>query len=74
MYRAAASRCSRWAVAMTLLGYERGESAATIPIRFKAELDRVKAAAPGAKVVYVDRLVTGTVVAGGAPRPSAMSA
>jgi len=30
-----------WAVAMTLLGYERGESAATIPIRFKAELDRL---------------------------------
>jgi len=30
-----------WAVAMTLLGYERGESAATMPIRFKAELDRL---------------------------------
>jgi alkylation response protein AidB-like acyl-CoA dehydrogenase len=30
-----------WAVAMTLLGFERGESAATIPIRFQAELDRL---------------------------------
>jgi len=30
-----------WAVAMTLLGYERGESAATMPIRFKGELDRL---------------------------------
>src|SRR3954452_20972266 len=28
-----------WAVAMTLLGYERGESAATIPIRLNGELD-----------------------------------
>ena len=30
-----------WAVAMTLLGYERGESAAVQPIRFKADLDRL---------------------------------
>ena len=30
-----------WAVAMTLLGYERGEAAATMPIRFKGELDRL---------------------------------
>src|SRR4029079_7371551 len=30
-----------WAVAMTLLGYERGEAAATMPIRFQAELDRL---------------------------------
>jgi alkylation response protein AidB-like acyl-CoA dehydrogenase len=30
-----------WAVAMTLLGYERGEAAATFPIRFRAELDRL---------------------------------
>ena len=30
-----------WAVAMTLLGYERGEAAATLPIRFQAELDRL---------------------------------
>jgi alkylation response protein AidB-like acyl-CoA dehydrogenase len=30
-----------WAVAMTLLGYERGASAATSPIRFQAELDRL---------------------------------
>jgi alkylation response protein AidB-like acyl-CoA dehydrogenase len=34
-----------WAVAMTLLGYERGESAATMPIRFRAELDRLTAMA-----------------------------
>lgn len=30
-----------WAVAMTLLGYERGEAAATVPIRFRTELDRL---------------------------------
>jgi alkylation response protein AidB-like acyl-CoA dehydrogenase len=30
-----------WRVAMTLLGFERGESAATLPIRFQAELDRL---------------------------------
>jgi alkylation response protein AidB-like acyl-CoA dehydrogenase len=30
-----------WAVAMTLLGYERGEAAAVLPIRFKTELDRL---------------------------------
>jgi hypothetical protein len=30
-----------WAVAMTLLGYERGEAAATLPVRFQAELDRL---------------------------------
>ncbi|NQY57112.1 MAG: acyl-CoA dehydrogenase family protein [Ilumatobacteraceae bacterium] len=30
-----------WAVAMSLLGFERGEAAATGPIRFKAELDRL---------------------------------
>ncbi|MEO7397432.1 MAG: acyl-CoA dehydrogenase family protein, partial [Ilumatobacteraceae bacterium] len=34
-----------WAVAMTLLGYERGEAAATLPIRFQAELDRLFAMA-----------------------------
>jgi hypothetical protein len=34
-----------WAVAMTLLGYERGESAATMPIRFRSELDRLVALA-----------------------------
>jgi hypothetical protein len=32
-----------WAVAMTLLGYERGEAAATIPIEFRMELDRLLA-------------------------------
>ncbi len=30
-----------WAVAMTLLGYERGEAAATMPLRFKSEIDRL---------------------------------
>jgi hypothetical protein len=30
-----------WAVAMTLLGYERGEAAAVLPIRFRTELDRL---------------------------------
>ena len=30
-----------WGVAMTLLGYERGEAAATLPIAFRSELDRL---------------------------------
>ena len=30
-----------WAVAMTLLGYERGESAATMPIMFRHEVDKL---------------------------------
>jgi len=30
-----------WAVAMTLLGYERGEAAATMPLMFRAELDKL---------------------------------
>jgi alkylation response protein AidB-like acyl-CoA dehydrogenase len=30
-----------WRVAMTLLGFERGESAATIPIRFQSEVQRL---------------------------------
>jgi alkylation response protein AidB-like acyl-CoA dehydrogenase len=34
-----------WAVAMTLLGYERGEAAATMPVRFQSELDRLRALA-----------------------------
>jgi alkylation response protein AidB-like acyl-CoA dehydrogenase len=34
-----------WAVAMTLLGFERGEAAATLPIEFRAELDRLLALA-----------------------------
>ncbi len=34
-----------WAVAMTLLGYERGEAAATFPIQFRTELDRLLALA-----------------------------
>ena len=34
-----------WRVAMTLLGFERGETAATMPIRFQAELDRLLALA-----------------------------
>src|SRR5262249_34860393 len=32
-----------WAVAMTLLAYERGEAAATFPIMFRTELDRLVA-------------------------------
>jgi len=34
-----------WAVAMTLLGYERGESAATTPISYRTEFDRLLALA-----------------------------
>ncbi len=34
-----------WAVAMTLLGFERGEAAATTPLRFEAELERLVALA-----------------------------
>jgi alkylation response protein AidB-like acyl-CoA dehydrogenase len=34
-----------WTVAMTLLGYERGEAAATFPIAFRIELDRLFALA-----------------------------
>jgi alkylation response protein AidB-like acyl-CoA dehydrogenase len=34
-----------WAVAMTLLGFERGAAAATLPIEFRAELDRLLALA-----------------------------
>ncbi|HUQ39944.1 MAG TPA: acyl-CoA dehydrogenase, partial [Acidimicrobiales bacterium] len=34
-----------WGVAMTLLGYERGEAAAVVPIRFRTELDRLIAMA-----------------------------
>ena len=30
-----------WGVAMTLLGYERGEAAATVPVRYRDELDRL---------------------------------
>ncbi len=30
-----------WAVAMTLLSYERGEAAATTPVAFKTEIDRL---------------------------------
>jgi alkylation response protein AidB-like acyl-CoA dehydrogenase len=30
-----------WAVAMTLLGFERGDAAATLPMEFQAELDRL---------------------------------
>ncbi len=34
-----------WGVAMTLLGYERGEAAAVVPVRFRNELDRLMAMA-----------------------------
>ena len=34
-----------WAVAMTLLGFERGEAAATTPVAFRGELDRLVALA-----------------------------
>ena len=34
-----------WGVAMTLLGFERGEAAASLPIRFRNELDRLVALA-----------------------------
>ncbi|MFM8687305.1 MAG: acyl-CoA dehydrogenase family protein, partial [Acidimicrobiaceae bacterium] len=34
-----------WAVAMSLLGYERGEAAATLSIRYQAEIDRLIALA-----------------------------
>ena len=34
-----------WPVAMTLLGYERGEAAATFPVMFRTELDRLVALA-----------------------------
>src|SRR4029453_8377902 len=34
-----------WAVAMTLLGFERGESAATVPVRFAGEVHRLFALA-----------------------------
>ena len=34
-----------WAVAMTLLGFERGEAAATLPIRYMADWDRLVALA-----------------------------
>ncbi|HVF74382.1 MAG TPA: acyl-CoA dehydrogenase [Acidimicrobiales bacterium] len=30
-----------WAVAMTLLGFERGEAAAVLPVRFRTEIDRL---------------------------------
>ena len=30
-----------WGVAMTLLGFERGEAAATLPVTFRAEFDRM---------------------------------
>jgi alkylation response protein AidB-like acyl-CoA dehydrogenase len=34
-----------WPIAMTLLGFERGAAAATLPIRFRGELDRLLALA-----------------------------
>ena len=38
-----------WAVAMTLLGYERGEAAATVRSGIQAELDRLLAAGQGTR-------------------------
>ena len=38
-----------WAVAMTLLGYERGEAAATVPIRFRSRARPARGAGPGAR-------------------------
>ena len=38
-----------WGVAMTLLGYERGEAAATLPIAFRAEFDRLLDLAEGTR-------------------------
>ena len=35
-----------WAVAMSLLGFERGEAAATGPIRYQAEFERLLRARP----------------------------
>ena len=38
-----------WPVAMTLLGFERGEAALHAPIRFRSELDRLTSI-PGAEI------------------------
>ncbi|MEM7142125.1 MAG: acyl-CoA dehydrogenase family protein [Actinomycetota bacterium] len=50
-----------WAVAMTLLGYERGEAAATMPIMFEAEAEKLLAFAKetgaAADPVLRDRLM-----------------
>ena len=40
---------SGWGVAMTLLGYERGEAAATFPLKFRTELDRLDGGREGAR-------------------------
>ena len=49
-----------WAVAMTLLGFERGEAAAVVPIRFREELDRLmrlaKANGAAQDPIIADRL------------------
>ncbi|MFM2436939.1 MAG: hypothetical protein RL353_929 [Actinomycetota bacterium] len=45
-----------WAVAMSLLGYERGEAAATSSIRFQAEFDRLVALARERGVVDDPRI------------------
>ncbi len=46
-----------WAVAMTLLGYERGEAAATFPIMFRAELDRLLAPGRGDAAATDDPII-----------------
>ena len=42
---------------MTLLGYERGEAAATVPIRFQAELDRLLRAGQASRGVADDPII-----------------
>ena len=46
-----------WAVAMTLLGYERGEAAAVLPIMFRDELDRLARAGARSAAVADDPLI-----------------
>ncbi|MHB8189945.1 MAG: acyl-CoA dehydrogenase family protein [Ferrimicrobium sp.] len=57
-----------WPVAMTLLGFERGDAAATLPIRFQGELDRLVVLARERKALddpsIKDRLVRAHVDVG----------
>jgi alkylation response protein AidB-like acyl-CoA dehydrogenase len=45
-----------WAIAMALLGFERGEAAATGPIRYEAEFDRLVALATERGVINDPRI------------------